>query len=197
MARSRFVSGYVAASRAAIVDDLVLAAAIVASARSLPIADERDRSALVQKRGRGKRQRGPHIGAAGGEPIGLRREHADDRVALAADLQRAADDGRVAAEMRTSRTCIPASRPAPRRSRYSSGSSARPICGRMPSTGITSAVASISVAENGGRVVAHTHRSGLDVIQADRFEARRRGLPVLRVEVIHLRRACRNSRPSC
>ena len=59
----------------------------------------------------------------------------------------------------------------------------------MPSTGITSAVASISVAENGRRVFCHTHRSGRDIIQADRFEVRRCRLPVLRVEVIHLRHA--------
>ncbi len=39
MERSRFVSGYVAASRAAIVEISLLAAAIVAPARSLPIAD--------------------------------------------------------------------------------------------------------------------------------------------------------------
>ena len=37
------------------------------------------------------------------------------------------------------------------------------------------------------RVVTHTHRAGFDVIQTDTFEARRRGLPVLRVEIIHFR----------
>ena len=187
-ARSRFVSGYAAASRAAIVESSSWAAAMVGIGAQPADRRQRDRSALVQKRGGRERQRGPDVGAARGKAIGFRREHADDRAPHGADLQRAADRGRVAAEMRLPERYPSITLPASaevvlfRQQR-------RPICGRMPSTGITSAVASIMVAENGGAPSVDTHGSRLDIIQAESFEARRCRLPVLRVEVIHLRRA--------
>ena len=157
---------------------------------------QRDRSALVQKRGRRKRERGPHIGAARGEPIGLRRKHTHDRVAHGADLQRAADGGRVAGEMRLPE---PVSQHDGRRRaeavlfRLQRASDLRPdaehrdhLRGGEHQRG-----------REGRRVVCHTHRSGLDVIQADRIRgastppsspARRGNSPPARV---------RYSRPSC
>ena len=60
---------------------------------------QRDRSALVQERRWREGERHPQIGAAGRESIGFRGKHSDDRPALGANLNGAADRGRVAAEM--------------------------------------------------------------------------------------------------
>ena len=83
-----------------------------------------------ETKGRRKRERGPHIGATRGEPIGLRRKHTDDRVAHGADLQRATDGGRIGGRNPSFQNAYPSMTAgvAPK-SLYSSGCSARPICG--------------------------------------------------------------------
>ena len=149
MERSRFVSGYVAASRAAIVEISLLAAAIVAPARSLPIAD----SAIDPRWFRN--EDGGNVSAVhtSAPPAGNRSASGGStptivwRTAPTCSVRPTAEGSPPKCDFQNVYPSMTAG-VAPKR--YSSGRSARPISGRMPSTGITSAVASISVAEKAG-----------------------------------------------
>ena len=149
MARSRFVSGYVAASRAAIVEISFRAAAIVASPRNLPIADS-----AIDPRWFRNEEGGKVSAVHTSAPPAGNRSASGGRTPTIMCRSAPTCSVRPTAE-RSPPKCVfqnlyPSMTPGVAPKRYSSGNSARPIRGRIPSSGITSAVASISVAEKGG-----------------------------------------------